>query len=1187
MVSRFNTVDYLVPHLKKTDIKLHQALGSMSDKISDLVDAVNTISAALPVTPITPGTGIADVPPVTITGPAKVIPRETDQVEVDVPWVASNTATKDNFVGVAVYVEDPDISSGTESPLDGNPGDTTTGTSLDGTSQLSGHWNPTRDKDATKSPVAVLIPEGKEDRQVRIYLAAIGPHSTPKLVRANDTTDTPTPSVVATVPAVSDTYVSGMEVAWLVTDVGVKVNTEYDLAPPLYTLTFSYLPPTGEQESHLPPGLSEFGGVAIWYKYFDDGRLTQAMQHPYVSTADPVGQVQTWKSTEYPASKGSFRVYFVSMDVGGDQNSIVDGITPSVDVSIYPTVAVPKISNLKIVPGSASVMYLPDGSYVSIVTFSWDLPVVDLVRYSGMFLYRVATTGAAPCPQQIWPQTPVVDTQAVVDVSNIPSTPETWTIAGISVDFNGQMEDDPSTYGNNPNWTSPTVAWTVGPPGIGVIGGGQEYAPLVTINAGATVVSTESTSSDGVRMVTFAINGTNGAWTNPTDNRFGGAWIALVVHGDYGHAIYWRVPKGDNHFTTPAIGAPGAFGQPIDLAFFILSQDPQDHRNTLQPAVTPYIPLNYTPTEGTIIPSRNPLTPQWLSSEFFWSNNDLTVSSIGANKIQVGSVLQVGGKNSFGPSAANGQIGVFDSFGTLVAWIGTTVYDGSAKQNPVPGTYGGAWFGQLWVGGDSPSHAPLYVSSYGIVVVGGIAAAPNAPYPYISVRDNYGIEKGRIGAQLTSSPPASQDPNAAQNVPTSLTAGAWFSQFAAGGNPFTPGGQWQVLIDGSVSPGKFYIRDMDQFSISYAANPVGGGGPSNPAYNILMGKGVWSGVGSTNKTYQFPGIQIYESSGTLPDQIFGSVLLNRGLVLRGTSSQSYRVLAELVTFNGDSNGSDIPSQFWGQLVMYSAIDPTRAVVDLGSGAVTLDGNGNPINGTTIGDSHFYLSSHTRDSNGNYYNFTVDEKGEVHIKGPLYINWGVNNGPPAKMLIDTNGNWVGGGMGVQSVVGSGPGISVTGTSAVIVTNTGITQVSGGTGVHVSGTGTVIVSIDQSVATNAQPQFAYVSTTGIASGSNIIGYGGAAFGGAGVYCPGSGVACQTLTLTPNDSVQQDAIHVVNAGTSIKCVDYNGIWSGNGVQCYSPIYGSVFGIMGNVVGVSGTFTSADGHTITVTGGLITHIA
>jgi hypothetical protein len=538
---------------------------------------------------------------------------------------------------------------------------------------------------------------------------------------------------------------------------------------------------------------------------------------------------------------------------------------------------------------------------------------------------------------------------------------------------------------------------------------------------------------------------------------------------------------------------------------------------------------NYAPSEGVIIPSRNPLTPKWFSSEFFWASNDLTVNAIGAGKIQVGSLLQVGGKNSFGGAAQNGQIAVFDSTSKLVGWIGTAVFDGSAQQTPGSGNIGGAWFGQLWVGGDSPSHAPLYVDGNGVIMVGGIAAAAGAPYPYISVRDNYGIERGRIGAML-SNPPAPGD-GGGHPAPSGVVSGAWFTQLAAGGSSATG---WQMLIDGSQTPGKFYIRDTDQFTINFAANPNDGAhsAPFNAPYTISMGKGVWAGVGSAGNTWQFPGIQIYEATGNAPSQIFGAVLLNRGLVLRGTPAQNNNVIVSLVMFNGDNLGSDNPPYFWGGLAMYSPTNPGQVTVNLASGS------------SSSGDATFYLNDH----NGTQ-NFGVTGTGDVEFRGALRQG--------TMLLVDSNGNWKGGGMtaAVTSVNASGAGLSVSPTTgAVTITNTGVVQLTAGTGVFVSSaTGYSTISIGQAVGTTNSPTFGSLTVNGTINA-------------AGYY-----VNPNTLVIDGTGAVVSSvATRTGSVGGASLAVLYNGNW----------VYGAP---LANQL----TFRTGDGRTVTVTGGLITNVA
>src|SRR4030095_1230870 len=133
------------------------------------------------------GGGGVPAPPVSIVGSADVICRSDDRVEVDVAWVPHASATPQNFLGVAVYLEDPDISSGKNVPL----GDTATGEDgipLDASVQVSGELAPNPVSESTKSPAVLMLDSTmgtvsgqtyKKARNIRIYLAAYGPYSTP------------------------------------------------------------------------------------------------------------------------------------------------------------------------------------------------------------------------------------------------------------------------------------------------------------------------------------------------------------------------------------------------------------------------------------------------------------------------------------------------------------------------------------------------------------------------------------------------------------------------------------------------------------------------------------------------------------------------------------------------------------------------------------------------------------------------------------------------------------------------------------------------------------------------------------------------------------------------------------------------------------------------------------------------
>src|SRR5215471_13483147 len=897
-----------------------------------------------------------------------VINRNNDTVEVDVYYHVPG-ATSSNWKAAAVWVEDPDISSQPAAQMDGS-------TPLDGSTQVSGKWTPLRDNDTTKSPAVVKLPAQGTDRKVRIYLASFGPDKNYTLIRANDTSATPTPSTVVTIPAQSPTYVSGMDFAWLVTDVAVTVNYFFDEVPAMYSLTYSFLPPTADQELHRPPGLNPFGGCRIFFDY-GDGNFVDAGDHTVNPNAIPYGEKIIWTSAKWQLTNAfTMKVYFSSEDDQGHHNTVIPGVTPVVNTTIDPggqgqSITAPDISGFTI--SNQSIQWQPDGSFLAFATFTWTLPTSGSVRYSGMELYRVATDGSSTVPAQIWPQVPSTFTTVTVDL-NPPSATEHWTIAAISVDTNGQLSDDPAKYGQA-GFHSPTVTWIVGPPSPGTPGGGSEYASMVTLTAGAKATATESTSSDGVRMVNFALTGAGGAgtaaWTNPGGNQFTGVQIGMVKDGDTTNIRYFDVPKGATYFTTPDIPTPGKFGTAETLDFYIVSKDAQGNRNSLVPGTTPKITLGYTPTEGMIIPSR--FNPSWFSPEFNWtSGNPFSVASIAVGKLQVGTLLQVGGVSSFG-GAQNGQIGVFDNTAVagnatqgLIGWIGKI----QGGQGSAGWSVYGAWFKQLWVGGSDPAHAPIYIDQNGIIMVGGIAAQNNAPYPYVSIRDASGIEKGRIGAKLTSATDTSG--NVGPSPPATLTEGAWFSQLALGGSSLS---NWNILAgnDNTVK-----MRDIFDFTIDY---PTNGSGGTNAPQRLRFGLNAYTTGAATGWT--FPGVTLFRKTAGGALTGHGVTIINRGIVL---GSNTVANLASFASYNGDSTGGDA-DPFYAQLVMQNPVG--TQVVSLTSGSGTAPSVGN--------DATFTM-----------WKSDATACFQVHGSTGIVISRGyhVGAGGTDKPVIDSAGNWVG-------------------------------------------------------------------------------------------------------------------------------------------------------------------------------------
>jgi hypothetical protein len=977
------------------------------------------------------GVGGQPAPPVTIDPVADIIFRNDHKVEIDVTWTKAASATPQNFSGVFVYLEDPDISSGSENPDLGNTADgNTTGAPLDGSTQVSGNRAPVHINDSVKTPAVVPVEANPAAvRNVRIYLAAYGPGYIPTLVRATD--PNPTPNIMVTVPTGPTSGGGGMEWAFLVSNPSVEVQTDYHRPDPQYYLIFKYDPP--DPTATPPPGMNKFGGVRIVWVYYD---AAGNPQFPGTDSAIDVPVAQASTGYKSPALTpvpwgGKFRNYFCSEDdsipLGKHINTLIDGVTPWADAVVPAVPSAPDVGDFTIdgqKSSSGKLVWRLSGSFVAQAQLAWNLPTTaDKVRYAGVFIYLVNVTGATPpltdFPKALTGAQSNSDTSFFLDISDVPANPETWTLAAISVDNNGVLaEPDLSQFTLPGGGTShsPTVTWNIGPPGPG--GLGSEFAPKVTIDAGATATPTESLSTDGVGMVSFDV----GTWTNPSDNQFGGAQVAMVIATQYDPAnpnigvTYWSVPNGATSFVTPTMPSFGNIGAKVPVDFYIVSDDPQGHKNSLVPGTgnTPVIHYIYTPSEGAVIPARS----GWFDpKQFAWdtSAGGFQAQTFSASVIQVGKTLVVGGAPASFGGSDNGQIAVMDSTGKLLDWLG--------EQQPGQGSGAplwGAWLGQVWIGGSNPLDAPVFVDNQGIIEVGGIVQPGTSKvYPYISVRDDHGYEMGRIGAKLNVPAPTGSSGTlggVGPNPPAQLTAGAWFTQLAIGGSNIS---NWCVLVvpdPNNALGSQVQIRNVNLFQIDYLPQQgIPGVSPGNPEYQLKMGNSVWSGANAPQGSYVFPGTELYQIDGI--GNAFGATYISRGMVLRGpngrgTPNAPYPVLVSLVTYNGQPSGSDDPPDFWGELAMYSpyyspSVGAYRQTVYLSSG------------GANQGSAFFRML----DRNGGYL-FQVNQVGDTVVGGALYgapnPNTGASNPVTAYALgikgytgsdgtntvIDSQGNWKG-------------------------------------------------------------------------------------------------------------------------------------------------------------------------------------
>jgi hypothetical protein len=913
-----------------------------------------------------PGPDFVPAPPVVIDVPNVSVRDVYDgQQQIDVPYTVPG-ATAANWKGAAVYLEDPDLSSHVAGVLDGSA-------ILNGSTQLSGTWNPTKETDSVKSPATLLLDGQPAARSIRVYLASFGPTTNATLARATATN--PTPSVVIQVPAYSGKYVRGQEYGMLILNPSITVVDDFDNPDqPLYHMNFYYEEP--DPSIPLPPGMDGFGGVQTVYEYPSGQRI----QAKFLDAKKPL----SWVSDSYPAVTGTFRVWFASADINQRVNTIVPGVTPYVDVSIvYPPpdqLTSPVVTDFAI--SSTRWEWLTGNVIQAEADATWTPP--DSSRYSGVEFWR---TDVKPPVKLGDAGDPLA--QFTLETVDWPQTAEDWTITAIAYDYKGKLSDDPA----NPSKFSPHAIWHVGPPVTG-------DAPLVDAT-NATATYTQELGSDGV----VRMNWTIGGWVNPTDPQFAGVTIARVDHVT-GVTTMWDVPTGETTFTTNWEPAPAA----RDFDFYFLSRDPQGNLNALLPGTTPaLLAQHFAPMEGQIIASRLP-DGWWNEDEFSWpsypADGGFTVDQIVAPKIYVGSILRIGGgqviasddKTASFAGNKNGQIAVYNSQNVIRGWIGEQDSTGT-PDNPAAHSVYGAWFAELYVGGAGPPSAPLYATNQGVVIVGGFdtqTPGGTSYYPYISIRRNDGIEVGRIGARLAYSSAA----NGGQLVPPGNPAdigGAWFSEFAIGGQSLA---DWRILSrrDPTTAGGNdlVNIRNINKFTIDWPANyPYPASNPNNAAMSLAFGSDAYVYDVANSQYNKFPGISLLRTSTT-----HGINLINRGLVLYypQTYGTAGAKAASLITYNGDQYGGDAGT-FWSELTMYSTVF-NGANVSLRSGS------------SGSGSAYFLLVTQIGQRS---IEITEDASHLPIVNVYALSNW---NGP----LIDATGTFVGGNVSITGSVTAGGGVS---------------------------------------------------------------------------------------------------------------------------------------------------------------------
>jgi hypothetical protein len=417
-----------------------------------------------------------------------------------------------------------------------------------------------------------------------------------------------------------------------------------------------------------------------------------------------------------PTAAVNVTIYFVSIDANNRTNTITAS-TPKINLTIQPQVGAVGIERAPLVTGqSATVVYAWSEAGDSLYGFegSWVAPVpkgkyrgvTPVARFTGDPVDRVLgveAEGALTFKTDLWP----APTSGPVPV----------TIYFVSIDANNRAN---TITGSTPK-VDLTITAQVG-------GSGVERAPLVT-GFGVVVedAGVDETGGQRYRIVS--------AWVLPSDvTKYRGLKLILRPSGGTGTTdivVGEVTATATNHRSEPYPMPDTA----ETYTLYAVSLDANNRANSIVPGSTPSQIINLVKGGGTLKLNRADAS-SFNSAEFSTvGGSTFQAVEFSAGKIFVGSILRVGG--GFGGSApsfkgSNGQIAVYNASNALRAWMG---------QN---GSVFGGWFGELYIGGTSPTDAPLYSSSTGVVFIGGNRTGT----PYVTIRNNADVEVARIGANI-------------------------------------------------------------------------------------------------------------------------------------------------------------------------------------------------------------------------------------------------------------------------------------------------------------------------------------------------------------------------------------------------------------------------------------------------------
>lgn len=290
----------------------------------------------------------------------------------------------------------------------------------------------------------------------------------------------------------------------------------------------------------------------------------------------------------------------------------------------------------------------------------------------------------------------------VVVYHDPPTTTQNWRVYVVSgsAEYYNLLRPYGAS-GESPNWLVSVAPLSEG-------GSGTEWTSLVTSFAAAVEYAV-----DQVGAVIYRVTG---SFTEPSDATYRGCRIVGSYGGDeFNYSFEPKTGAGSTAFTSRWYPVPETsrsetvYGQ---------SMGPDYRMNSIVGGTTPSASLTIQDQAGLGGLKLNRVDVSTFdTTELEVSAGAFRIKQLSADKIQTGT-LKVGGGGS-----KPGQMGVYDSLGNLIGWIGQS------------GAYYGLWAKQAWVGGTDPTTAPFYVDGSGNVLMKSTASyAPSFDITSGSVR---------------------------------------------------------------------------------------------------------------------------------------------------------------------------------------------------------------------------------------------------------------------------------------------------------------------------------------------------------------------------------------------------------------------------------------------------------------------